>query len=195
MTEFTQAKIVNALLCDLFGHEKFSRLSRRLETAFSINWIIPHAVVAIASNDFHRRSVSVAQRYKQERLMGAVMVRCPQTGRDIPTGLVTDRKSFDYAGLLRTGLLPDLPDASRVVRQRSLGVRGRAAPGAERGALRFVDGGGRSPHHSALGLRKRRRRAPRDQASAASLAEMMRSGSTTGSPRLILSTFPMPSVT
>jgi len=27
--------------------------------------------------------------------MGAVMVRCPQTGRDIPTGLVTDRKSFE----------------------------------------------------------------------------------------------------
>ena len=26
--------------------------------------------------------------------MGAVMVRCPQTGRDIPTGLVTDRESF-----------------------------------------------------------------------------------------------------
>jgi hypothetical protein len=77
------------------GHEKFSRLSRRLETAFSINWIIAHAVVAIASNHFHRRSVSVAQRYKQERLMGAVMVRCPQTGRDIPTGLVTDRKSFE----------------------------------------------------------------------------------------------------
>jgi len=77
------------------GHEKFSRLSRRFEIAFSINWIIPHAVVAIASNDFHRGSVSVAQRYKQERLMGAVMVRCPQTGRDIPTGLVTDRKSFE----------------------------------------------------------------------------------------------------
>ena len=27
--------------------------------------------------------------------MGAVMVRCPQTGRDVPTGLVTDRKSFE----------------------------------------------------------------------------------------------------
>jgi hypothetical protein len=70
-------------------------MSRDFETAFSINWIIPHSVVAIASNHFHRRSVSVAQRYKQERQMGAVMVRCPQTGRDIPTGLVTDRKSFE----------------------------------------------------------------------------------------------------
>jgi len=26
--------------------------------------------------------------------MGAVMVRCPQTGRDIPTGIVSDRQSF-----------------------------------------------------------------------------------------------------
>ena len=27
--------------------------------------------------------------------MGAVMVRCPETGRDISTGIVTDRKSFE----------------------------------------------------------------------------------------------------
>ena len=27
--------------------------------------------------------------------MGAVMVKCPETGRDIPTGIITDRKSFD----------------------------------------------------------------------------------------------------
>jgi len=26
--------------------------------------------------------------------MGTVMVRCPETGRDIPTGIVTDRRSF-----------------------------------------------------------------------------------------------------
>ena len=26
--------------------------------------------------------------------MGSVMVRCPTTGHDIPTGIVTDRKSF-----------------------------------------------------------------------------------------------------
>jgi hypothetical protein len=36
-----------------------------------------------------------SQGQKQERSMGTVMVRCPQTGRDIPTGLVTDRKSFE----------------------------------------------------------------------------------------------------
>jgi hypothetical protein len=26
--------------------------------------------------------------------MGAVMIKCPNTGRDIPTGLVADRESF-----------------------------------------------------------------------------------------------------
>ena len=26
--------------------------------------------------------------------MGIVMIRCPQTGREIPTGIVTDRESF-----------------------------------------------------------------------------------------------------
>ena len=26
--------------------------------------------------------------------MGAVMVRCPQTGHEIPTGIVADRESF-----------------------------------------------------------------------------------------------------
>jgi len=31
----------------------------------------------------------------RERSMGAVMVRCPRTGRDIPTGIVTDRQSFE----------------------------------------------------------------------------------------------------
>jgi hypothetical protein len=27
-------------------------------------------------------------------LMGAVMVRCPQTGREIETGMIADRESF-----------------------------------------------------------------------------------------------------
>jgi hypothetical protein len=55
-----------------------------------------HALVAVASNDFHKRGISDGHNdTNQERPMGAVMVRCPETGRDIPTGLVTDRKSFD----------------------------------------------------------------------------------------------------
>jgi hypothetical protein len=54
------------------------------------------AAVAVASNDLHRRDVIEWRNDKsQERPMGAVMVRCPQTGRDIPTGLTTDRKSFE----------------------------------------------------------------------------------------------------
>src|SRR5688572_4292298 len=30
-----------------------------------------------------------------ESNMGAVMVRCPDTGREIPTGIVADRRSFN----------------------------------------------------------------------------------------------------
>jgi hypothetical protein len=33
-------------------------------------------------------------RLRWERPMGAVMIRCPETGQDIPTGIVADRKSF-----------------------------------------------------------------------------------------------------
>jgi hypothetical protein len=29
-----------------------------------------------------------------EKLMGAVMIKCPDTGRDIPTGMMADRRSF-----------------------------------------------------------------------------------------------------
>jgi hypothetical protein len=32
--------------------------------------------------------------HDQERPMGAVMVKCPQTGREIATGFVADRASF-----------------------------------------------------------------------------------------------------
>jgi hypothetical protein len=32
--------------------------------------------------------------------MGAVMVKCPETGRGNPTGIVTDRKSFDATPVL-----------------------------------------------------------------------------------------------
>jgi hypothetical protein len=30
----------------------------------------------------------------QELLMGAVMIKCPDTGRDIPTGMIADRRKF-----------------------------------------------------------------------------------------------------
>ena len=48
--------------------------------------------------------------------MGAVMVKCPETGHDIPTGIVADRKSFDATPVLfRARLLRDLSD--RALRQ------------------------------------------------------------------------------
>jgi hypothetical protein len=33
--------------------------------------------------------------WKWESLMGAVMIKCPDTGRDIATGMVADRESFN----------------------------------------------------------------------------------------------------
>src|SRR5262249_16141239 len=53
------------------------------------------AAVAVASNDLHRRGLIEGRNDKnQERPMGAVMGRCPQTRRGIPPGLNTDRQSF-----------------------------------------------------------------------------------------------------
>ena len=56
--------------------------------------------------------------------MGMVMVKCPQTGHAIPTGIQTDRESFSaQRGVFRTHPLPDLPRRSRLVRAGSLGPR------------------------------------------------------------------------
>ena len=54
--------------------------------------------------------------------MGTVMVRCPQTGRDIATGMVADRESFSatpvffarvYCPLCRTHATTGLQPAHR----------------------------------------------------------------------------------
>src|SRR5262249_16928079 len=91
-----------------------------------------------------------------------------------------------------------------MVRQGGLGVRARAAQAAQRVALTFVirrsDYSSRPAQYLARVLkpstaRLRGHGSADHDASAAILAETMRSGSATGSPRLILSTFPMPSVT
>src|SRR5215470_15799891 len=90
-----------------------------------------------------------------------------------------------------------------MVRQGGLGVRGRAAPAERRVALNLSTAAERSlaavpqvfSSSGETAARLRRGRWDDHAASAAILAEMMRSGSATGSPRLILSTFPMPSVT
>jgi hypothetical protein len=50
-----------------------------------------------------RRQMNVASRgyllprdiSNQESFMGAVMIKCPDTGRDIATGIVADRASFN----------------------------------------------------------------------------------------------------
>jgi hypothetical protein len=59
-------------------------------------------MVAITSNSVRirallgRRGNTVAHRIKKhrEKPMGAVMIRCPQTGREIETGMTADRERF-----------------------------------------------------------------------------------------------------
>jgi hypothetical protein len=53
-------------------------------------------MVVGTSNNLRTSPIFIASnRQSMERpKMGAVMVRCPQTGRDIPTGFVADRENF-----------------------------------------------------------------------------------------------------
>jgi hypothetical protein len=56
-------------------------------------------ITAFASNNFRMRALTwrleaTASR-KQEHSMGTVMVKCPDTGRDISTGILADRASFN----------------------------------------------------------------------------------------------------
>ena len=41
------------------------------------------------------RRITGGKAANREKPMGSVMVRCPETGREIPTGIVTDRKRFE----------------------------------------------------------------------------------------------------
>ena len=52
--------------------------------------------------------------------MGIIMIKCPQTGRAIPTGI---KKLSMQCGVLRAHPLLNLPDQSRPVRQGRLGLR------------------------------------------------------------------------
>jgi hypothetical protein len=54
-------------------------------------------MVAVLSNNLRTRRVSsrTTRKANREGPMGSVMVRCPETGRDIPTGIVADRRSFE----------------------------------------------------------------------------------------------------
>lgn len=64
--------------------------------------------------------------------MGMVMVKCPQTGQAIPTGIETDRESFARSAVFRAHPLPALPRRSRLVRAGSLGRRAEP-PGPAQG--------------------------------------------------------------
>jgi len=69
--------------------------------------------------------------------VGILMIKCPATGRDIPTGIETDRRTFaDIAGILLAHLLSVLPNQPRMVRKA--GVGSRRKPGAERKASDFA---------------------------------------------------------
>jgi hypothetical protein len=57
------------------------------------------SITSIASNYLRIRALqswrSSAAVSQQEHSMGIVMVKCPDTGRDISTGIVADRASFN----------------------------------------------------------------------------------------------------
>src|SRR5262245_3487166 len=75
-------------------------IARCGETARSMNWVRPTLLSRLRQMIFTGVAYRSAQQtQEQERPMGAVMVRCPETGRDSPTGPVTDRKSFDAAAV------------------------------------------------------------------------------------------------
>src|SRR5262249_16144380 len=70
-------------------------ITRCVETACSVHSTSPTLLSRLRQMVFTGLAYRSTQQHRQERPMGPVMVRCPETGRDIPTGLVTDRKSFD----------------------------------------------------------------------------------------------------
>lgn len=55
--------------------------------------------------------------------MGMVMIKCPETGSSIPTGIETDRERFRCSAVFFAHLLQDMRGYARVVRQRGLGLR------------------------------------------------------------------------
>jgi hypothetical protein len=50
-------------------------------------------ITSLMSNYLRMRAI--ASRLAKEHSMGTVMVKCPDTGRDISTGIVADRASFN----------------------------------------------------------------------------------------------------
>jgi hypothetical protein len=54
--------------------------------------------------------------------MGVVMIRCPQTGHEIATGIEMDNAEFQRAPVLLPRAMPELRAGARMVRQGCLGV-------------------------------------------------------------------------
>ena len=50
-------------------------------------------IAATASNERRIGPVLISRNINREVFMGAVMIKCPDTGRDIATGIVADRAS------------------------------------------------------------------------------------------------------
>ena len=67
--------------------------------------------------------------------MGTVMVKCPDTGHDISTGIVADRASFNATPVFRAGLLPHVPNRARMVRPGGLDLRFRILGDSPMGGL------------------------------------------------------------
>ena len=56
------------------------------------------------------------------------MIKCPTTGRDIPTGIETDRaKIHQRAGVLLAHLWSDLSNQPRMVRKAGMASRDKTA--------------------------------------------------------------------
>ena len=53
-------------------------------------------MAAVLSNNLRRDllSATATKKQLQEAKMGVVMIRCPQTGREIRTGMTADRNTF-----------------------------------------------------------------------------------------------------
>lgn len=66
--------------------------------------------------------------------MGMVMIKCPETGSAIPTGIEVDGERFRCrCGVLFAHLLQDVRRDPRVVRQRGVGLRVGLGEGRVRG--------------------------------------------------------------
>src|SRR5262245_9771085 len=153
-------------------------------------------MVAPASNNFRTSLLSRAQANNQnrERPYGSRDGPLPRDGTGHSDGDGRGSREFrGDAGVLRARSLSALPDRARVVRQGGMGLRSRAAPA--RSQQGFCVGSICIDSSQRRQEIKRQGSSARDHASAAIFAETILSGLLTGSPRLILSTFSMPSVT